>query len=86
MVVRSAAGLEKATMVPFAGALITIVKKIQAHAEAVGENDASVTEAGRRALAIHEVVERVMGAEFPSDNRGDEADNRPPLQLFQRFQ
>ena len=48
---------------------IVIVRKIQDHAEAVSENDSSVAEAGRRAGAIREVVERVLDADFPSDNR-----------------
>ena len=71
MVVYRAAMLEQALdiPVPFFNALSVIVQKIRDHAAAVGENDSSVAEAGRRAGAIREVVERVLDADFPSDSR-----------------
>ena len=71
MVVYRAAELEQAldVPVPFFNALSVIVQKIRDHAAAVGENDSSVAEAGRRAGAIREVVERVVNADFPTDSR-----------------
>ena len=71
MLVRRAAELEQAldVPIPFAGALEVIVGKIQDHAAAADENDENVKEAGRRAGAVRDVVNQVVGADFPSENR-----------------
>ena len=71
MVVLRAADLADAVggNILFVRALSTIVRKIRDHAKAVSKNDTSVAEAGRRAGAIREVVERVLDADFPSDSR-----------------
>ena len=63
---RTSVELSEHDAVPFLSAAGCIVRLVIQHAEAVGENDEYVREAGQRALAVQSVVDSLEQAEFPT--------------------
>lgn len=68
VLVKGVADLSEHQAVPFVSTAGCIVRVIVEHAEAVGDNDEHVLEAGRRAQAVGIVITTLAHADFPIEH------------------